>query len=415
MMKTPVAPRNPFVYGRILSVNDAACPRRQYEKAILETARNQGRLALVGDRRLGKSSLVERTLETHKIPVLRWDFQKVLSLEDLIRRAAEDLDRFIGSLSPIARRVTPWLREVGIAIQEIRLSYHGLGATLSTHVPTDHLKRLLSVLLKISSRKSFCLFIDELQDVKDRLPEREGEAVLGILRGDLQHLKAPVFYAGSSRESFRRIFTSDSSPFFESARLLEIEPFPAEDLLKFLITQFARTGVSLAPETALLILSIGGDSPNDIQHLAHEVWNFKTAKSIGTAEIKFAIAKILKDVAPVGETWAANLTRRQMRALLATALYDHLGSGTEEFMRAVGVDKTGAIPGVFKPCVSGPDPIVEKIGSHYRIRSRFLKLWLASQRHLIQEMIPTLREDARYQATLRQVCSGLFTDFKLES
>jgi hypothetical protein len=415
MMKTPAAPRNPFVYGRILSVNDAACPRRRYEKAILETARNQGRLALVGDRRLGKSSLVERTLESHKIPVLRWDFQKVLSLEDLIRRAAEDLDRFIGSLSPIARRVTPWLREVGIAIQEIRLSYHGLGATLSTHVPTDHLKRLLSVLLKISSRKSFCLFIDELQDIKDRLPEREGEAVLGILRGDLQHLKAPVFYAGSSRESFRRIFTSDSSPFFESARLLEIEPFPAEDLLKFLITQFARTGVSLAPETALLILSIGGDSPNDVQHLAHEVWNFKTAKSIGTAEIKFAVAKILKDVAPVGETWAANLTRRQMRALLAAALYDHLGSGTEEFMRAVGVDKTGAIPGVFKPCVGGPDPIVEKIGSHYRIRSRFLKLWLASQRHLIQEMIPTLREDARYQATLRQVCSGLFTDFKLES
>lgn len=415
MVKLAVAPRNPFVYGRILSVDDAACPRRQYEKAILETARNQGRLALVGDRRLGKSSLVERTLEAHKIPVLRWDFQKVLSLEDLIRRAAEDLDRFIGSISPIARRVTPWLREVGVAIQEIRLSYHGIGATVSTGVPTDHLKRLLSVLLKISSRKSFCLFVDELQNIKDRLPEREGEAVLGILRGDLQHLKAPVFYAGSSRESFRSIFTSDSSPFFESARLLEIEPFPAEDLTKFLIAQFAHTGVSLAPETALLILNIGGDSPNDVQHLAHEVWNFKTTKSIGTSEIKLALAKILQDVAPVGETWTANLTRRQMRALLATALYDHLGSGTEQFMRAAGIDKTGAIPGVFKPCVSGPDPIVEKIGSHYRVRSRFLKLWLASQRHLLQEMIPTLRDDTRYRAALRQVCSALSADFELES
>jgi hypothetical protein len=149
MGKTTIAPRNPFVYGRVLSVNDAACARMQYEKAILETARNQGRLALVGDRRLGKSSLVERTLEAHKLPVLRWDFQKVLSLEDLIRRAAEDLDRFIGSISPIARRVTPWLREVGVAIQEIRLSYHGIGATLSTNVPTDHLKRLLSVILPL--------------------------------------------------------------------------------------------------------------------------------------------------------------------------------------------------------------------------------------------------------------------------
>jgi hypothetical protein len=33
MVKTPVAPRNPFVYGRILSVNDAACPRRRQLRA----------------------------------------------------------------------------------------------------------------------------------------------------------------------------------------------------------------------------------------------------------------------------------------------------------------------------------------------------------------------------------------------
>jgi hypothetical protein len=36
-----------------------------------------------------------------------------------VHRAAEDLERFVRELSPIARKVTPWLREVGLGIQNI--------------------------------------------------------------------------------------------------------------------------------------------------------------------------------------------------------------------------------------------------------------------------------------------------------
>lgn len=228
-MAQPASSRsNPFFYGRILGVDDAACAREDYEAAILRTARDKGRLALVGDRRHGKSTLVERTLAAHKLPVLRWDFYKILSVDDLIRRAAEDLDNFVRGLSPIARRVTPWLREVGVGIEAIRLSYRGADAALSLGAPTDHLKRLLGYLALVSVRRPFSLIIDELQDIKDRLPEREGEAVLGLLRGELQRLEIPCFFAGSSRDSFRSLFTAETSPFFESARLLEVGPLPPE-------------------------------------------------------------------------------------------------------------------------------------------------------------------------------------------
>lgn len=153
---------NPFVYGRVLTASDPACARIEYEAAILEAARNRGRLALCGDRRLGKSSLIERTLEINGTPVLRWDFHKLLSIDDLIRRCAEDFDSFVRNLSPIARRVTPWLREVGIGIQSIRLSYHGSGATLDLGAPTDHLKRILGYIGQVAQRRPFSLFIDEL-------------------------------------------------------------------------------------------------------------------------------------------------------------------------------------------------------------------------------------------------------------
>jgi hypothetical protein len=412
MPKLPSPHPNPFVYGRILSVADAACPRASYEEAILQTLRNKGRLALAGDRRLGKSSLIERTLATHKFLVLRWDFHKILSVEDLIRRAAEDLDSFVQGLSPIVRRVTPWLREIGVGIQEIRLSYHGASARLSLGAPTDHLKRLLKYLAQVSTRRSFSLFIDELQDIKDRLPEREGDAVLGLLRGELQRFNIPCFFAGSSRESFRSLFTSETSPFFESARLLEVDPLPIDDFSHFLVAQFSKGGFSLSREASDVILSIGGHSPNDVQHLAHEVWNFSIRKSVGVLEIDLALSKLLQDLSPMGEAWLALLTQRQTRALLATALFDHLGARTEEFMRAAGVQNTGAISGALKPCISGSDPIVEKVGTRYRVRSRYLRLWLATRRHLIQEMIPVLREEVRYQEALRQVCPSLPQDLR---
>ena len=65
---------NPFIYGRVLGSQDAACPRSTYELAIEEAIANRGRLALVGDRRLGKSTLVERTHQVLSAPLLHWDF-----------------------------------------------------------------------------------------------------------------------------------------------------------------------------------------------------------------------------------------------------------------------------------------------------------------------------------------------------
>jgi hypothetical protein len=63
---------NPFVYGRVLGSQDAACPRLIYDRAIEEAVTNRSRLALVGDRRLGKSTLVERTHQVLGAPLLHW-------------------------------------------------------------------------------------------------------------------------------------------------------------------------------------------------------------------------------------------------------------------------------------------------------------------------------------------------------
>ena len=362
---------------------------------------------MVGDRRLGKSTLVERTHQALSAPLLHWDFHKIYSIDDLVHRAAEDLERFVRELSPIARKVTPWLREVGLGIQDIKLSYHGVGAALSTSMPTDHLKRLLGYVAEIAKRRPFSLFIDELQDVAERLEEREGEAVLGLLRSELQRMRVACFFAGSSHESFRSLFVSDSSPFYESARLLEIEPIPSDDFSRYLRATFKRGAFRASQEQIDVLLAVAGQSPNDVQHLAHEVWNAATPGELTARELRAALMKILGDITPMAEAWIEKLTRKQTRALLATALYEELGYATEAFLSIAGAAHRSAVVKALKPCQEGSDPLVEKIGSHFRVRNRFLRLWLCTQKIVIQELIPQLREDKHYRASIARVCPQL--------
>jgi hypothetical protein len=161
-----------------------------------------------------------------------------------------------------------------------------------------------------------------------------------------------------------------------------------------------------------VLLAIGGESPNDVQHLAHETWNAAVGPRIGGGELGRALSKILSDLTPMADTWLGQLTRRQQRVLMATALYEHVGSGTEVFLRAAGVHNSGAITCALRPCIHTRDPIVEKVGSRYRIRSRYLRLRLATRQQLAPELIPLLRPEGVYAAALRTVCPQLPEDLE---
>ena len=61
-MSTAAAIPNPFVYGRVLVPGKPFCSRPQLESSVLEAATHQQRIVLLGERRMGKSSLVEHAI-----------------------------------------------------------------------------------------------------------------------------------------------------------------------------------------------------------------------------------------------------------------------------------------------------------------------------------------------------------------
>src|SRR6202022_411881 len=97
---------------------------------------------------------------------------------------------------------------------------------------------------------------------------------------------------------------------------------------------------------------------------------------------------------PMAEAWIEQLTRNQTRALLATALDEELGYATEAFLSVAGAVLCSAVVKALKPCLEGADPLGERVGSHFRVRNRFLRLWLCTQKLLIQALDPQPRHQS---------------------
>lgn len=414
---TDLPPKNPFVYGRVLTASDAACPRPALEKRIKAAVRDDARLALVGDRRMGKSSAVQRTVELLKVPMLRLNFHEVMDMSDLVMRTLADLEWYIRDRSAIARKVVPWLREVGVEIRDLRGLLSGVEMKASIGLQADHLKRAFGFIRDVSERASMVLFIDELQDVRDRLSEAAGSAALAIIRGEIQQMpKCPVFFAGSARESFAMIFTSDSSPFYNHASMVDVEPIEPEVLGKFISTQFAQSQ-GIAPDAVQLIQAIAGQSPNDTQLLCHETWNehLTCAGPASTASVQRALGKVLRDLTPFGEKWMSDLTAKQQRLVFAVSLLEGVGTSTVDFLTFANVRNPGEVEGSLAATLRGREALLERHGSKYHFRSRFVRLWFALRQYQVQAMIPEMRRPESYRARLRELIPALQADLLLGS
>ncbi len=415
-MNRSLPPKNPFVYGRILTVADAACARTELETRVEQTVRDNGRLALVGDRRMGKSSLVQRTLEELKVPMLRLNFHEVVDLNDVVLRTVVQVEQFLRDRSPIARRLVPWMREVGLEIRELRASISGVEIKVSAGIHTDQLMRALGFIRDAAKRTPLALFIDELQDISDRLPETTGNAALAIIRDLTQQMpNCPVFYAGSARASFTLLFTSDSSPFYQHAALAYVEPFPAEPLQAFIVEQFKK-GHGIDPAAAVIIRSIAGDSINDVQLLCHETWNehLTNARPANAATVQRGLDQVLRDQTPFCEKWLEELSNKQLRLVFAVTFLGHLGASTSEFLEFAGIRNPGDVERALATTLAGKEALLEKNGSRYRFRSRFARLWFARRFARVQALVPEMRMPEVYQRRLQFVFPEISGELKSE-
>ena len=177
-------------------------------------------------------------------PCVVIDLLGLTSVDGLCAVIASALDSYVRERSLVTRKLTPWLREIGLDLRDIQISLAGgpLRVQLSPARSATALRHLLERVEQIGKREPLAVFFDEFQETSDRLSASDARHVLGVLRSMIQHQSDVAYYfAGSAKGSFTALFTREGAPFFEGAQLIEVTPIPRAQFGDFLTQQFERS------------------------------------------------------------------------------------------------------------------------------------------------------------------------------
>src|ERR1700753_2525598 len=112
---------NPFVYGQVLVPGRPFCARPALEERVLEAARNQSRIVLLGERRMGKSSLVEHTLKESSHLLVSVDLRGLISVEDFIDRVTMHLESALRAHRAVLKHLPAPLQDAFSLLDEVKL------------------------------------------------------------------------------------------------------------------------------------------------------------------------------------------------------------------------------------------------------------------------------------------------------
>jgi hypothetical protein len=372
---------NPFVYGRVLMPGRPFCSRPELESTVLEAAANQQRIVLLGDRRMGKSSLVEHTLDRPDRILVTVDLRGLDSVADFVDRLLLKLHAALETHRPVVKHLPAPLKDALAFIAEVNVNLHGiLQVTARAKPKASTVIRAMDAIERASRWRPLAVFLDEFQEIAENLEEREARHLLGVLRGEIQrHARVAYLFAGSARGSMLELFTAERSHFYQSATILEVGPIPQDAMSRFLADQFARGGRQLAPGILQAIFALAGDSPNDQQQLAYHLWTQSTPGPIGLAELQRAFSALMAEVTRRGEIVLEDATPSQRRVLFAVALRENAETSADAFVRFSGFNSNSSVLAALRPYVKGGNAILEKRGSRVRYRERFMRLWVLLQ------------------------------------
>ncbi len=411
MAQTPPIP-NPFIYGQILLPGRPFCARPALEAAVLQAANDRARVVLLGERRMGKSSLAEHTLGTAHQILVPVDLRGLDSVEDFIDRLLLRLATKLDEHRILLKHLPPALKEALALVSELRVSIGGL---LEIHakarIKASTVIQAMNAVERASRWRPLVVFFDEFQDIVENLEEKSASHLLGVLRGEIQRQNRVAYiFAGSARSSMLDLLTAECSHFYQSATILEVGPIPRPDMGVFLVEQFARGERTLEPNILQAIFALAGDSPSDQQQFSYHLWTQSTPGHAGLPELRRAFATLMAEVSRRGEVILDEATPAQRRALLAIAVREDEEFARDSFLRFAGFRQHSSLTSALRAYLKGNNAILEKRGSKVRYRERFMRLWMLLQVTRNPSVFPAARDlqsDAEYLLLLPYFADAL--------
>ncbi|MDL2283058.1 ATPase [Odoribacter sp. OttesenSCG-928-G04] len=369
--------KNPFIITGYISP-EYFCDREKETEKIIANIENGRNTALISDRRMGKTGLIEHVYHQRQIEkdyyTFLIDIYSTGSLKEFVfllgKHIFETLkprgQRFIDKFFATITSLRPALKFDSVtSAPEFNI---GIGEIRQPEVSLEQIFQYLE-----SADKRCIVAIDEFQQIA-KYPENNIEA---LLRTHIQRSKnANFIFAGSIHHMMQDIFFTASRPFYQSVSLLKLGPIEEEKYAGFVMNFFNKAGVEIPLIDIYNVYDLLEGHTWYMQAVFNEIYA-QTSKGnrIGLETINFAMRNVVMTYEPIYQNILSNLTERQKEVLFAIAKEDEATEITSaDFIRRHSLQSTSSVQSSAKQLIA--KEIVMKQSNRYFIPDRFFAIWL---------------------------------------
>lgn len=308
-----------FVYG-VSVENENFTDRVKETKRLKLNFTNGLNTILISPRRMGKTSLVKKVIDTLDSPEIKivymdaydcrseYDFYNKFAAS-VIKQTSSKVDQWLENAKEFLVRVSPKISFSPDPTMDYSVAF---GITPDTHSPEEILSLPELIATKKNIRIVVC--IDEFQQIGE-FPE--SLEVQKRLRSVWQHQKHTSYCLfGSKKHLMTKLFQSSRMPFYQFGEMMYLDRISTEDWIPYIQSRFRSRNKEISEEWCIEICRLTDNYSSYVQQLA---WNVlaETDKSVGEEEFTSAKEVMLAQCDALFVQQIQGLTSYQMNLLRA--------------------------------------------------------------------------------------------------
>ena len=311
-------PSNPFVLTGYAGM-DSFCDRLTETEKILKSIKNGSNITLISSRRMGKSGLIHHVFSHSELNESIRIYTDILPTSNLegfinvlsnawIRQAFGSGKRKLAKVLDVLKSFHPVIRmDPFTGLPEVEIS------TRSDAEKSDNLENLFFRIAK--EDKPVIVAIDEFQQILD-YPERNVEA---LLRSVVQQMPQVRFiFSGSRMHLMNAMFTQTKRPFYQSTRMLFLDPIDPPVYSRFISDKFGLGKRVIESDAVEWLLEWTRGHTYYVQYVCNWLYSEGYTR-ITPATVSEVSRDILLELQPIFVQFRQLLAPRQYELLRAVA------------------------------------------------------------------------------------------------
>ncbi|PID95419.1 MAG: ATPase [Bacteroidetes bacterium] len=276
---------------------------------------------IISPRRWGKSSLVEKTIQTLKnerdLIICKIDLYNVRSEEEfylklantVLKETASKWEEFIAHAKAFLSQLLP---QISMGMNDENSLRFGISWKDLQQKPDDILDLAEKIAIKKNIRIVICL--DEFQNISTF---GDSLALQKKLRAHFQrHQHVSYCLYGSKRHMLMDVFTNTSMPFYKFGNIMFLEKIKTKEWVPFIRKRFSDAGKEISKAQAERIVSLVENHSYYVQQLSQQVW-LRTTRKCTDDIVEQAHLSLIQQLSLLFVTLTEGLSNTQVNYLKA--------------------------------------------------------------------------------------------------